>query len=496
MIHPVAFGATTPAYNQEPPFHPGTRFPELPFTEVSAQPNAPYALLRELFRSLDLDTASFGTPRWNPLGHLIRPGQTVLIKPNFVLSFNDGGGDLFSVITHPSILRAMVDYACIALRGQGRIIIADVPQMDCDWDELMRAQRLDSIQEFYATRFGFKVETYDLRNFAVIDHTQPALTQNRKKLPGDPAGSVIINLGRQSHFYGLPNQNYYGADYNRDETIAHHHGETQEYCVSKTILSADVFLSVPKMKTHKKVGVTLNLKGLVGINTNKNYLIHYRLGTPKTGGDQLPDTRPGSDQTLVKIQRWAYDKLLARQSKTADAIYNIARRLYRATLKPFLKVSQDTLILDAGNWHGNDSAWRMTADLAKILFFADATGKLHGTPQRKMFCVVDGIVGGERMGPLEPDAKPCGCLVAGHHPMAVDLVTTRLMGFDPRKIRQFDLAFESAWDFGLRHYSDIEVRDARPGGVSIGGERFFASNDRDHRFNFVPHPGWVGNVEV
>jgi len=39
--------------------------------------------------------------------------------------------------------------------------------------------------------------------------------------------------------------------------------------------------SIPKMKVHGKVGVTLNLKGLVGVNTDKNYLIHYRVGTPK-----------------------------------------------------------------------------------------------------------------------------------------------------------------------------------------------------------------------
>jgi uncharacterized protein (DUF362 family) len=493
MKQTVAFGVTVPAYNQEPPFHPDTRFAELPFSDVSQSPNWPYALLRQLFVSLGFDRERFGTSQWNPLGHLIQPGQTVLLKPNFVLSFNDGGHDLFAVITHPSILRALVDYVYIALRGEGRIIIADVPQMDCDWAELMRAQRLDALQEFYASRFRFKLEAYDLRNFAVIDHRQPALTENRKKLPGDPAGSVIINLGSKSHFHGLPNQNYYGADYNRQETIAHHQGDTQEYCVSRTMLSADVFLSVPKMKTHKKVGVTLNLKGLVGMNTNKNYLVHYRLGTPKEGGDQLPDAQGASDRALVKLQRWTYDKLLARQSKGADAVYQAARKVYRATLKPMLKVSQDTLIVDAGNWHGNDSAWRMTADLAKILFFADANGRMHETPQRRLFCVVDGIVGGDRVGPLAPDAKRCGCLIAGHHPMAVDLVTTRLMGFDPRKFRQFDLAFDPAWDFGFHPYSDLEVRC---GDRSISGGKFFAPENKDPLFGFAPHPGWKGHLEV
>lgn len=492
-MNPVAFGVTVPAYNQEPPFHPDTRFPELPFTDVSTAPNWPYALARKLFLDLGFDRERYGSAAWNPLGHLIQPGQTVVVKPNFVCSANDGGQDLFAMITHPSVLRALVDYAYVALRGQGRIVIADSPQMDCDWAELMRAQRLDAIQQFYQSRFRFPIEICDLRNFTVIDRRKAPLTENRKPLPGDPAGTITINLGRRSHFYGLPNENYYGADFNRAETLAHHRGETQEYCVSKTILAADVVLSVPKMKTHKKVGVTLNLKGLVGINTNKNFLVHYRLGRPGEGGDQFPDARPGRDRALVKIQRWAYDRLLARQSKTGDALYRAARNLYRATLKPALRISQETLTLDAGNWHGNDSAWRMTADLAKILFYADAAGKLHDQPQRKVFCLVDGIVGGDRMGPLEPDARRCGCLVAGEHPFAVDLVTTRLMGFDPRKIRQFDVGFDPAWHFGLSGFSDLEVRC---GDRVISGEDFFSPERRDPYFGFTPHPGWIGHIEV
>ena len=492
-MHSVAFGVTVPAYNTDPPFHPAVRFPELPFSEVSVAPNWPYELLRQLFLSLGMDRERFGTKDWNPLGGVIQPGQTVVLKPNYVLSFNDSGQDLFAVITHPSILRALVDYAYIALHGQGRIVIADVPQMDCDWDELMRAQRLDAIQEFYWSKFRFKIEAYDLRNFAVIDPRKPPLTENRKKLPGDPAGSVIINLGRKSHFYGLPNQNYYGADFNRQETIAHHQGETHEYCVSKTILSADVFLSVPKMKTHKKVGVTLNLKGLVGINTNKNYLIHYRLGTPKNGGDQLPDARPGTDRALVRVQRWAYDRFLAQQSKTADAVYQTGVKIYRRTVKPFLRLSKETITVDAGNWHGNDSAWRMTADLAKILFFADPAGQMHATPRRKLFCVVDGIVGGDKLGPLEPDARRCGCLVAGLHPFAVDQVTTRLMGFNPRRLHQFDPLLEGEWDFGLKTLGEIEVR---VGDRRLAGDEFFSATHRDPYFGFTPHPGWKGQVEV
>ncbi len=490
---PVSVGFTVPVYNCETPFHPDTHYPELGFGDVSSRPNWPYALLRETLRSLGLDREHFGTDEWNPFGGFVKPGQTILLKPNFVLSANDSGHDVFAMITHPSLLRAVADYAYLALRGEGRIVIADVPQMDCDWDELMRVQRLDAIQEFYQQRFRFPIEVYDLRTFALIDRKQMAFSENRKSLPGDPAGETIINLGRRSHFYGLPHDNYYGADYDRQETIAHHHDDVHEYCVSRTMLQADVFFSIPKMKTHKKVGVTLNLKGLVGMNTNKNYLIHYRLGSPSQGGDQLPDARSGTDRLLVRTQRWAWDALLARRSRQADAVYQVARRIYRAGIKPLLRMSEETALFDAGNWHGNDSAWRMTADLAKILFYADVDGRLHDTPQRKLFCVVDGIVGGERRGPLEPDARRAGCLVAGPNPFAVDLVTTRLMGFDPRKVRQFDVAFDPAWRFGLSSPADIEVH---MGEQTMPGRTFFDPESRDPYLGFAPHPGWIGHLEV
>lgn len=475
----VAFGITTAAYNTAPPFHPDTAYPELPFTEVSAHPNHPYQLLRKLLERLGLDQPHQGTAQWNPLGGLIQPGQTVLLKPNFVISLNLGGGDVFAAITHPSILRALVDYAYLSLRGNGRIVIADSPDMGCNWEQLMAAQRLDAIQDFYRSRFGFDIEVYDLRNFGLIDPFVPGYSHNRKILPGDPVGSVVINLGSTSEFCGLPSHNYYGADFDRQETIRHHHDAVHEYCVSRLALGADVLISVPKMKVHKKVGVTLNLKGMVGINTNKNYLVHHRVGTPREGGDQLPDNLPTSDRLMKKTQRWLWDHALARQSRLGDFTYQLARAAYRGLIKPFRAVSTSTNLYDGGNWYGNDTAWRMAADLAKIVFFADADGGLHDTPQRKIFCVVDGIIGGENCGPLAPDVKPAGCLVVGENPFAVDIVSVRLMGFDPAKIRQFDILRSTDWNFGFRSAEEIE--ELGPPGTD---------------FHFKPHPGWVGHIEL
>jgi hypothetical protein len=292
-------------------------------------------------------------------------------------------------------------------------------------------------------------------------------------------GSVLVNLGRDSAFYGQPSENYYGADYDRMETIHCHQGETHAYTVSKTALAADVIISVPKMKVHKKVGVTLNLKGMVGITTNKNCLVHYRIGTPQNGGDQFPDNTPQTRRGIIKAQRWLFDHALARQTPFGDAMYRIARTGYQICLRPFLPSPDNPFSYDGGDWHGNNSAWRMAADLAKILFFSDANGKLHRTPQRKFLCVVDGIIGGENAGPLAPDATPAGCLVVGENPFAVDIVSARLMGFDPAKIHQFDILRSPDWDFGL--HSPDEIDELGPPGTD---------------FHFKPHPGWVGHIEL
>ena len=59
-----------------------------------------------------------------------------------------------------------------------------------------------------------------------------------------------------------------------------------------------------------------------------------------------------------------------------------------------------------------------------------------------ILAVVDGIIGGEGNGPMSPDAKPCGVILAGTHPAAVDMAAATLMGFDWQKLRLLKNSFE------------------------------------------------------
>ena len=402
-------------YSQTPPYHPEANYPEYELGITGAEPNPAYEGVRACLIGLGMDAARFGTRQWNPLREIIQPGDQVVIKPNFVVSKHVRGGNLFAIITHPSVIRAIVDYAYKALSNDGQIIIADSPQMDCNFQELLNATRLASIQELYWEHYRFPINVLDLREFWLeFDlEEQIASVDKRFPLPGDPRGSVLVNLGGKSAFsnrQGL--HRIYGADYNRQETIAHHHADVHEYFVSRTVLHSDVLISIPKMKVHKKVGVTLNAKGLVGITTNKNLLVHYTLGTPDQGGDQFPEnTLTRRERIIVQSQRYLYDALLARQDPALERVYNSIVKTYRRLVKPwFGGVSPEKRLLDGGNWHGNDSAWRMAVDLMRIAILADKEGTLKETPQRKIFSVVDGIIGGENNGPLVPDRQISGVI--------------------------------------------------------------------------------------
>ena len=191
----------------------------------------------------------------------------------------------------------------------------------------------------------------------------------------------------------------------------------------------------------------------------------------------------------MRLQRRAYDLLLARKNHGADLAYRVAKALSRPVRRYIgLKLPQRKAALDAGSWYGNDSAWRMTVDLLTILLYADREGRLQESPQRRVFSIVDGIVGGEREGPLIPDAKKCGLIVAGSDLCAVDMVCTRLMGFDPRKVRMIsyvDQHRERFWTSGsdTKILANIDATDLLD-----------AANNKKYS-EFVPPAGWIGHIE-
>jgi len=435
MIEPnlrrVALARGKPSYPEEFPFDPAEAYPEYQGS-VSPRPNTAYEAVRRCLFDLGLDRERFGTPAWNPLAGLIRPGQRVFIKPNWVTHEYRVGcgceGDLFSVITHTSVLRAIADYAALALQGEGELVIGDNPCIDADFELLMARTQARELEGFYASR-GVTCRVLDLRPRVTRDLTHYGIRSHTEQQRGDPEGERVLNLGKDSFFRGMNPLLFRGVFTNRWETIRHHHGERHEYSLSRTIWNSDVYISVPKLKSHHKVGATLNIKGLVGVNYNKNYLVHWRVGFPALGGDEFPTHHRRGDVSRLALRHLMRDLL-------PEAWYVTLRsKLKGSWLDRQLTHERRTEHERyRGAWDGNDTCWRMAADLYRA-FIRDATGT-RGREGRSLatFSVVDGIVGGEHNGPFCPRRKACGVVLAGQDLLSVDSVAARLMDFDLRGV--------------------------------------------------------------
>ena len=471
-------------YSERPPFHPEKQYPELSFAVDTATPNSSYDSVRELLRLLEYDREHFGTPQWNPLGWLIHPGETVFLKPNMIAHKHTDNDDWEYVITHGSVLRAVVDYVYIALRGTGRIVIGDAPQTDSKFDKIIAEMGLPEIKAFYAREKNFMIDIVDLRHEHWID--KDGIYVDTVTLPGDPEGTMAVDLGQDSLFAELDGQakRYYGAYYDVEETNSHHRDGKHEYCISRSPIVADVFISVPKLKTHKKCGLTVNLKGLVGINGNKNWLPHYIFGAPETGGDQFP-----SASNRGALENWLVvnaKKLLLERNRP---VQYLARKSKKLGYKLF---GGNENVVRSGNWHGNDTVWRMSLDLNRILLYANPDSTMRPAGQAKRyFSIVDGHYAMEGNGPVAGKLRKAGVMLAGPNPVAVDAACAAIMGFDYRKLAIIGRAFD-------RHRYPLAIKEHAAVDCVSNVKRWKgnpANWKKQDLLNFRPHFAWQGQIE-
>lgn len=412
----------------------------------------------------------------------VRPGDRVVLKPNWVKEHDErrpGPGQWEHVVTHPAVIEAVVRWVAERLQGRGDIIICDAPQTDSSFAKLRQYCGLDAMLARCRTAFpGPRIELLDLRpeEWTAVDGVVVAKTTQ----PGDPLGSTHVHLDAASEFVGFSGQGrLYGASYDMAETNSRHTGTRHEYLLCRTPMDADVVINLPKLKTHKKVGLTCALKNLVGINAKKNWLPHHTEGTPEDGGDQFPRAT-----TKARLEH-AWMGTAKRWLKNRPAL----SRLFVPVKKAGRLVFGDTQkVVRSGNWHGNDTCWRMVLDLNKCLFFFDGSGQRRPKPLRYL-AIVDGIIGGEGNGPMAPDPKPCGVILAGTHPAAVDCVAATLMGFDWRRIWMLQSSFKMR---------ELSFTPFPPEAVQvISDEKAWAGSleQMTDTFDFRPHFGWAGAIE-
>lgn len=349
-------------------------------------------------------------------GQLIH-GKRVLLKPNWVkhsyLQFDD-----LCLRTHDQFILAVLEI--ILEFKPDSVVIGDAPIQGCNWDIMLttgfkqKVAEMASVSEIPITIKDFRRVTYN------------PLTNNRVKELNPIEDYLIFDIGKDSFLEPISRSDrnpFRVTYYNPDKLRETHRPGSHKYCISKELFNADVVISLPKIKTHQKAGITGALKNIVGFNGDKDYLPHHRIGGTGFGGDCYPGknylryfSELASDSANRRLGNWQYWPL----KKFSGLLWKLS-----------LPGQEHN---SGAGWYGNDTVWRMVLDLNRIVTFGTKDGKLSSTPQRVLFSISDGIIGGQGNGPLSPDPLALGIVSFTNHSWMHDVCMSKLMGFDPMKI--------------------------------------------------------------
>ncbi|MFA5842598.1 MAG: DUF362 domain-containing protein [Candidatus Gracilibacteria bacterium] len=384
-------------------------YPEFPYDENSALHKA----LKDLFKAL-------GVPPENPFKDSIKPGETALIKPNWVMHTHPNEKNLDCLISHTSLIRYLIDFLAKAMQGQGTIVLGDSPLQSCDLPKLLDRSHIHEVltnarQQY--PQIQFVIEDWRLTHY------------KNKPIPLDDFGNIqsskhqIIDLKQKSFLEDIRDySNQFRITCYKPSLLKKHHAPGKhEYFIANRVFDADFIINLPKMKTHIKAGLTGALKNLIGINGHKEYLPHHIKGPYFKGGDNylMPNK-------IREYHENVYDYFWEHSSEMSS----LKRNLFSFWLNVLLVLSfiLGKEIISAGQWRCNETIWRTTLDLNQILYF------FGPKRPRKILTILDGIIAGERQGPLCPQAKKIGVLIGGENPAHVDAIAAQLMGYNVSRI--------------------------------------------------------------
>lgn len=435
----------------------------------------PLLLVRRLFRDAGLDASRYGRPEWNPLGDLIAPGAKVLLKPNWVLEVNRlAGGGTECLVTHASVIEAVLHY--VVRTAPREVVIGDAPIQECDLAVLHRECGVDEMIERFRDS-GVEIRTRDFRLTK-----RPDLYRDKVQERPDPERYQLFDLGRRSWLdpIATPEAEFRVSNYDHRILAEHHDSEKHQYLIARDVVDADVVISLPKLKTHKKSGVTGALKNMVGINGFKEYLPHHRKG----GSGGRGDCYPGTDW----LKSVAEDSLDRANQGTGPVSRYLNSRVASLALHLDAALQRDADV--EGSWYGNDTVWRMCLDLQRILHYGTNDGRVAPTVQRKVLTITDAVIGGDGDGPLAPNPVEFGVITFGQNVAALEWVHCLLMGLDPSRIPLTTHAFDRS-DWPLANFSPEDIRVVANGEALAGLEGL-----RRFRRRFTPPAGWQGHCEV
>jgi hypothetical protein len=292
---------------------------------------------------------------------------------------------------------------------------------------------------------------------------------------------VLFDLGTDSLLEPLAGDasRFRVTMYNPDLLQRTHAPGRHQYLIARSVIDADVVINLPKLKCHKKAGLTGALKNLVGINGNKEFLPHHRKGSHARGGDCYE--RPSW------LKSRAEDLLDAANRGQPGRRQQLLGRSAQVLARGAALAGHDSDL--EGSWFGNDTVWRMCLDLQRILRYGAADGRLHREPRRVVITITDAIVGGDGEGPLAPAPVDAALVIGGTNPAAVDWVNAVLMGFDPTKIPIVHRAFDT-FSWPLAAFAPEAIQVHAPHGPCTAAD-LRALNTTPFR----PAAGWRGHCE-
>lgn len=383
--------------------------------------------------------------RRGAFGRVIDEGARVLIKPNLVLHFNQGTGGMLPLVTHQSIIKAVV--AEVLKANPAQVVVGDAPIQSCDFAALMRSTGLDEwAAELQKNEPRFKGIHDFRRTTCVVTDGVRVAEENRQSAEN----YVLYNLGKDSLLDAITDDknSFRVTRYDPRLMAKTHSPGNHRYLVAREVIEADVVINLPKLKTHKKAGITSALKNLVGINGNKEYLPHHRIGGTANGGDCYPGGA---------VVKRALESVLDRQNMTVSPAKGKILAGIGVQLERVMRLQGDEIGVE-GAWVGNETVALMCLDLNRILLYGKPDATLGDTVQRKVLHIVDAVVAGQGDGPLASDALPMGLILAGENATALDWVGAHLLGYDARKIPLLKHSFDDfRWQIADFKPNEIEM---------------------------------------
>lgn len=480
MQKDVYFYKLHKAQYPQSPANPDHIFPELSNLAFDIQideTNEVYGAVREVLINLGLDSNHVGTTQWNPFREFVKPGQKVLIKPNQVYHAHPKGDrEVLGMVTNAAVVRPLIDYVLLATSGKCSIIIADAPVQGADFRKVTELSGMTALVQYYSS-IGVEIELLDLRILISERNKNGILGEKYKNPTRNSEMYRTVDLKEKTELYEVINsyKKFEITDYGYGSVAKHHNKEVNEYIIPIEVLEADFFINVPKLKTHRKAGMTCALKNIVGINGDKTCLAHHTRGVKGTVGDEFNKKKY---QTIVKQRIWTFLKTNKAGIFVAGGIANFFKKyVWKGQSIKEYNMLHKPEVFSEGSWYGNDTLWRCVKDLNKILLYADREGSMRNEQQRGYICIVDALKAGEGEGPMEQTTKEFGVIFGGMNPVYVDLCATKLMKYDYMKLPLVKNSFINKW-------WDLVDKEAEQ--VSIDGN---ISMNKVAEY-FIPSYGW------